>query len=269
MKNNMIIYHNHNRYTDIFNREGLIGKLHHVENVIKTAEAIASVQHLPVDMEVLAVLAEHHDDGRVNQFDLLGKFWDTEVSHNVLGADRLEKFVVANGLEVDDEIELLREVMLYHGRQHLAYKLCSAAKIYIDIVTAADDFENATSCVSYLIHEVETDAKGYNANTEYDQRKLSPENEGFILKHFEEGVKFDKMRVCKTYADYVAFAGTLATSCIKKYGTIARTALMQPGYGYGSILEGFKVTFEKTLDSYLAEYLYRAMHNMLSNAQYD
>lgn len=265
MKHNLKAYHEDNRYTDIFNREGLLGKMQHVENVIDTARAIARVQHLSVNFELLAVMAEHHDDGRVNQFNLLGKFWDTEVSHNVLGADRLEKFIVANGLEVDDEVELLREVMLYHGRQHLAYNLCSAARVYIDIVTAADDFENATSCVSYLIREVETDAKGYNANKGYDQRRLSPEHEAFILKCFEKGEKFDKVRICKTYADYVVFAATLATSCIKKYGNIAKTALMQTGYGYKTILDGFHDVFTKTLEPDLANRVLETMKGMLQD----
>ena len=257
MKENLIKYHDANRYKAIFNSEGLRGKLEHIGRVKETAKAIAQVQHAPVDMELLEALAEHHDDGRVKQYELLGKFWDTEVSHNILGADRLEKFIVANDLVIDKEIELLRNVMLYHGRQHLMYKPTVEEMVYIGLITAADDFENATSCISYLVKEVETDAKGYVvAEPDSDQMKISSD---FVWECYTQGEKFDKMKVCKTYADYILFAGTLATSCIKKYGEIAKTAMMQSGYGYESVLEGFKDVFDKTLEPLLARKAYAVL----------
>ena len=258
------MYHNNNRYYDIFNSEGLLGKMKHVENVIRTAVAIATFQHANVDIELLKVLAEHHDDGRVDQYRILHKFWDSEVTHNSLGVDRLDRFINSNdGLEIDDEIQLLRNAMLYHGRLKLAYGLSELSTKYIELLTAADDFENATSCVSYLVREVENDEKGYNANLGYNQRELSPENAIYILDCFRSGEKFDKMKVCRTYADYIAFAGTLATSCIKKYGDIAKVALLQPGYGFNTIMEGFKYTFEETLDHVLAAELYRILCEMI------
>lgn len=259
---NLLMYHEANRYTDIFTTKELQGKLKHVEAVIKTVNAIADFQHAAVDKSLLSILAEHYDDGRVDQYRLLGKFWDTEVSHNVLGVDRLEKFVTHNNLEVDTEILLLQNVMMYHGRQHLAPQLTVEEKVYIDLVTAADDFENATSCVSYLIKEVENDEKGYSAaNPEANQKEVTSD---FIWYSYSTGRKFDKMQYCKTYADYILFAGTLATACITKYNEVAKTALMQPGYGYSSILEGFKVTFEKTLTAEDAERAYTVLSGMLN-----
>lgn len=262
MNKNLLTYHEGNRYTDIFATEGLKGKLKHVEAVIKTVNAIADFQHADVDRELLSVLAEHHDDGRVDQYRLLGKFWDTEVSHNVLGLDRLEKFIVRENLEVDNEIQLLRAVMLYHGRQHLAPQLTKEERVYVDLVTAADDFENATSCVSYLIREAANDEKGYiAANPKADQKEITS---NVIWSFYATGRKFDKMQYCKTYADYILFAGTLATGCITKYNEVAKTALMQPGYGYDTILEGFKETFEKTLTPADAERAYTILNGMLN-----
>lgn len=257
-------YHEANRYYDIFDKPDLEGKRKHIKAVIDLAQAIATVQHADVDLELLTVLAEHHDDGRRNQYDLLGKFWDTEVSHNVLGVDRLERFIQTHDeIKVDEEIELLRQVMLYHGRMNLAYGLSEKARLYIEIITAADDFENATSCVSYLIKEIETDAKGYcKTNPEADQKALSSD---FVWECFHKGEKFDKAKFCQTYADYIIFAATLATSCIKKYGAIAKTALMQPAYGYESSLEGFKQIFEVTLSAELAEKAYCVMSDMITN----
>lgn len=261
MNQNLLAYHEGNRYTDIF-AEGLQGKLKHAEAVIKTVNAIADFQHADVDRELLSVLAEHHDDGRVDQYRLLGKLLDTEVSHNVLGADRLEKFITHNNLEVDVEIQLLRNVMMYHGRQHLAPQLGKEERVYIDLVTVADDFENATSCVSYFIKEVENDEKGYvKSNPDADQKEVTSD---FIWHSYATGRKFEKMQYCKTYADYILFGGTLATACITKYNEVAKTALMQPGYGYSSILEGFKVTFEKTLTAEDAERAYEILAGMLN-----
>ena len=138
--------------------------------------------------------------------------------------------------------------------------LSPESKEYVEIITAADDFENACSCVSYLVHEVETDAKGYiSKNPEADQTEVS----NFVFDHFKDGVKFDKMKYCKTYAEYVLFAATLATSCIKKYGEIAKVALQQPGYEYDTILDGYKDVFRKTLTSEMADKAYDVLASMI------
>lgn len=260
MNKNLATYHQKNRYYEIFSE--LEGKKKHVEAVIRITRAIAEIQHSTINMELLLVLAEHHDDGRVNQFKLLGKLWDTEVSHNVLGIDRIDRFINENDLEVDGEIQMLREVMLYHGRKNLIYNIPEETMEYIDIITAADDFENATSCVSYLISEVDNDEKGYcKKNPELNQKEITSD---LVWESFTKGQHFDKIKHCHTYADYVLFAAMLATKCIKQYGSIAKVALMQPGYGFSSILEGFKVTFEKTLTPELADKAYKVMQEMLN-----
>lgn len=250
INNAVLAYHNANRYYEIFSEEGLLGKKQHIENVIAQTKAIAKSQNLSLDMDLLAICAEHHDDGRVDQYKLLGKFWDTEVSHNVLSINRFEKFIsTQEDLTIDSSIEILRDAMLYHGRMHLA-NLSADSLPYVEIITAADDFENALSCVSYLVKEVETDAKGYiQKNPSANQKEVS----SFVWEHFCNGEKFDKMKFCTTYAEYVLFAATLATSCIKKYGNIAKVALSQEGYGYSSIIEGYRDVFSKTLNPDMAK----------------
>lgn len=210
---------------------------------------------------MLAVLAEHHDDGRVVQYEILGKFWDTKISHFALGADRVNCYITDNNLEVDDEIILLRKVMMYHGRLHLLGEVTTEEAEYIELITAADTFENATSCVSYLTREIFTDAKGYlQENPKQDQRKVINSK---IWEWYANGEKFDKFKHCHTYADHVLFAATLATNCIKKYGEIAKVALMQAGYGYLSILEGFKQTFEYALTAEDSTRAYQIISNMV------
>lgn len=263
MKKNLEKYHNANRYTDIFNgAAALETKRQHIENVVKTSVAIADFQHSRVDRDMLAILAEHHDDGRVNQYELLGKFWDTNVSHCVLGVDRVDKFMTKENLEMDEELELLRMVMMYHGRMEYLTRATNEEREYVELISAADTFENATSCVSYLIREVTTDAKGFKKeNPNQDQKEVTtPE----IWTWYAKGTKFDKMKFCKTYADYILFAATLATNSIKKYGEIARVALTQSGYGYNTILEGFKETFEYALTEADAKKAFQILSDMVA-----
>lgn len=266
MKKNLQAYHEGNRYFDIFKDftlqdTALETKRIHIENVKKTALAIADFSHSKVDRELLAVLAEHHDDGRVVQYEILGKFWDTKISHFALGVDRVDRYITDNNLKVDDEIALLRKTMMYHGRMHLLGEVTTEEAEYIELITAADTFENATSCVSYLTREIFTDAKGYlQENPKQDQRQITNSK---IWEWYTSGTEFDKFKYCKTYADYVLFAATLATSCIKKYGKIAKVALMQPGYGYPSILEGFKQTFGYALRTEDSERAYQIISNMV------
>ncbi len=254
-------YHEANRYFDIFRgEEPLLVKQEHIKNVRSTALAIAEFQHADVDKYFLSICAEHHDDGRVNQFELIGKFWDTMVTHNVLGIDRIDRFLINSGNEeIDESIQILRDVILYHGRSQLA-NLSFESKKYVDLITAADTFENACSCVSYLVKEVETDAKGYiAADPSADQKFVSD----FVFEHFSTGEMFDKMKYCTTYAEYVLFAATLATSCIKKYNEVAKVALSQPGYGYESIILGYKDVFEKTLSPEMAKKAFEILSSML------
>lgn len=256
----LIAYHEDHRHEVIFNIDGLLGKLDHISAVIKFGLAIADAQHSPLDREMLKLCLEHHDDGRVKQFKLLGKFWDTEVSHNVLGLDGLDNFLQQNKAEIDESVEILRNVILYHGRLNLLGDVSEESRAYVELVTAADDFENACSCVSYLVKEVKSDEKGYcQASPGKDQLSVS----NYVFSHFEKGIKFDKLMCCHTYAEYVLFAATLAISCIKKYGDIAKTVFKQPGYGYDSILDGYNDVFTQTLSPKIAVDAYRILADMV------
>ena len=257
----VLAYHKANRYYDIFSKEELLGKQAHVKNVIALSKTIANSLGIDVNMTFLKICAEHHDDGRVNQYEILGKFWDTKTSHNVLGIDRLDKFLATRkDLKIDHFVSILRDVILWHGRMRLT-NLPAESKPYVDIITAADDFENACSCVSYLVKEVETDAKGYiEKNPQADQKEVSD----FVWDHFEKGEKFDKNVYCTTYAEYVLFATTLATNCIKRYGNVAKDALSQPGYGYDSIIEGYRYVFSKTLTPDMAKRAIAVIEEMIA-----
>ena len=258
-------YHESNRYTTIFTDKvpALATKRMHIKRVKETVRAIAQVQRSTVDKELLDILAEHHDDGRVDQYEILGNFIDTELHHCMLGAERLEAYLHENQLDFDAETELLWKVMMYHGRLDIAENISAEEREYIELISAADDFENGTSCVSYLIREIDTDAKGYIAADPKKNQKIVTSQ--MIWDCYESGTKYEKIKYCHTYADYILFAGMLATNCIRRYGQIAKTALQQPGYGYNSIIEGFKTTFEYALESEDAAKAYKIMCDMIEN----
>lgn len=246
-------YDKDNRPEDIFaGNQALETKREHVLKVRDfTKKLYDTMQPSGTDLELLLFCATHHDDGRVDQYRLLGKFWDTEVSHNALGVDRFNRWLTQNGYHsISIQEQIFRDVLLYHGKPEQCFT--EASKPYLLIITAADDLENASACVSYLLREVETDAKGYvHDNPEADQKQVSD----FAFEHYVLGEKFDKCKYCTTYGEYIIFAATLMTSCIKKYN-FAKELLMQPGYGYASILEGYRDVFEKTLYPEMAKKAY-------------
>lgn len=236
------------QYSNLFDAEELKGKRTHIGNVVKFTEKLLALSHnKEIDPELLFLSAKHHDDGRALQFELIGKFWDGKLSHNVLGLELFDKFVQqGNYNELNEDVEVFRNVILYHGRVQLC--MSAKSKSYVELITAADDIDNAASCISYLVKEVETDAKGYIAkDPEADQQKVSE----FVFEHFASGEKFDKAKYCTTYAEYVLFAATLMTSYMKKYNFV-KEILLEPGYGYSSIINGYKDVFEKTLSPEIA-----------------
>lgn len=264
MKEALRMYHENNRCEMIF-KEGepaLEIKRDHIKRVVKMALVFAEVQNSKVDTELLKVVAEHKDDGRVDQYSLLGKFLDSEVTHFALGVDRVNRFLKEKNIEPDTEIDLLRNVMMYHGRENLIAKMSREEREYISIISAADDFENATSCVRYLIREADTDAKGYEQkNPEANQKKVTNDK---IWMWYQTGEKFDKMLYCQTYADYILFAATLATNCIKQYNNLAKIVLKQQRYGSPTILEGFQYTFEHVLEEKDAEKAYKILEDLIT-----
>lgn len=254
MTSTLLKYHNENRCNTIFDAQipALKDKLPHINGVVETSEAIAKLQHSAVDLELLRIVAEHHDDGRVPQFELLGKFWDTQVHHCTLGASRLENFMIKNNLKSDHDVEICRKVMLYHGRLEIISseelnKISDEEREYIEIVSAADDVENATSWISYIPREIMEDSKGYcHTNPGNSQTEVSSH---LIWANYASGRKYDKNVHCHTYADYTLFAAMLTTNCIMKYGQFVKEALLKPAYGYVTRLEGIRQVFEFALTS--------------------
>ena len=258
----ILMYHKMNRYDQIFSKKELMGKRNHIKNIIPLANIIANTLHYDIDSNFLAICSEHHDDGRVDQYELLGNYNDTIISHNVLSINRFNKFLSEHEFhEFDTSIQIFHDVLLYHGRTWLT-TLSEESNPYVEIVTIADNFENALSCVSYLLKEVETDAKGYRKkNPCADQKAVSD----YVWKHFCEGKKFNKLEYCTTYAEYILFATTLFINCITNYESVAKLAFSQLDYNIPSILESYHTIFQQTLSPKMEKEAYQILVNTLKN----
>lgn len=200
--------------------------------------------------QMARISAKVHDIGRFPQYEILGKFDDSKVLHHYLGEDFIARAVYQKKIKKTEELDLLRYVMKYHGREsYIPFKeeIPEKAKKYIDIVSRVDAIENGCiGAIGYLVRESETDAKNYrNANPELDMKSVSPE----VMEFFKKGEKFDKMVYCKTYADYALFAAVLAIQALKgKDREIALDAMSH--YKCSRPTEKGKVQYDNAIDGY-------------------
>ena len=247
---------NHNPEKDF--PEAIARKRTHVEMVTRYVEYFATED---MDNELLTFCARHHDDGRGSQYiDQGGKLDDRKKSHSEYGAELFLSFLHDHNLLLDSEAQICLDVIKYHGYSGSLSELpiSDESRKYVEAVRSADSLENAVSCVSYLLINVKYDEKGYvEANPQIDQTFVSNE----VWKHFEKGEKFDKVKLCNTYAEYILFASTLATDAVRKMGKIARDIMHSSGYGYSSILEGYKYIFNEVLSKEMAPKAYKIFVN--------
>ena len=233
--------------------EAIARKRTHVEMVTKYVEYFATED---MDYELLHFCAKHHDDGRGIQYiDQGGKLDDRKKSHSEYGTEMFLNFIHERNLKLDSEAQICLDVIKYHGYPGSLSELpiSDESRKYVEAVRSADSLENAVSCVSYLLINVKYDEKGYvEANPQLDQTFVSDE----VWKHFVKGEKFDKMKLCHTYAEYILFASTLATDAVCKMGEIARKIMHSSGYGYSSIMEGYKHIFNEVLSKEMSPKAY-------------
>lgn len=226
----------------LFDDPRLAIKKAHIQEMTEIAMQIADGQE-DVDKDLLRICCLHHDDGRAPQMKFLGNFNDRELTHNALGLDMLDRYLMANKVSMTPEIQILRDVIYYHGRMLLGVMdIPAPSQKYVEIASDADDIENGCiGAVGYLADEADSDAKGYNKDFPEWQGKIKPE----LFGYFERGEWFDKIKNCHSYSEYILFAATLAMKSIKKYGEIVKKAMLLPSYGYPSALAGYVDIFHK------------------------
>lgn len=229
-------------------------KLEHIGKVAKLTQLLCPEDRLA------KVAAKYHDIGRFPQLELLGSFNDGKILHHYLGEDFIARALYKGELEPSKELDAIRQTVSYHARmKYMPYQAEIPEDVVsiVDAVGRADDIENGCiGAVGYVEREAKTDVKGYvKNNPEADQSKVSAE----VWEFFKRGEKFDKMKYCKTYADYTLFASVLAITALKgKDRALAIKAMELPCKGsqlegqergtYASALEGYKDLFSKLVE---------------------
>lgn len=215
-------------------------KLSHIKRVVLLVNEICP------NNDLARVAAKAHDIGRFPQLDILGSFNDGKVLHHYLGEDFITRAIYQGKLYPTRELDLIRAVIKYHGREKFLpfrEQIPEDAKEIINIVGRVDGIENGCiGAIGYLEREARDDVKGYKAdNPDMDMKEVSPE----VFEFFKKGQKFDKMKYCKTYADYTLFAAVLSIEALRGQDRdIAKAAMNISSHGYKNTLEGYNAVFD-------------------------
>lgn len=250
-------------------------KLEHIARVTILTEKLC-----PED-KLAKVAAKYHDIGRFLQIELIGSFDDSKILHHYLGENFIARALYKGKVESSQELDAIRLAISYHARMNFMPYKSEIPQKAIDIVDAvgrADDIENGCiGAIGYLEREAVTDAKGYKReNPDISQKTVSTE----VWELFRDGKKFDKMKYCKTYADYTLFAAVLAITSLKgKDRELAKHALALPCKGsslegqerahYNSALEGYKDIFLKLIQPEKAKVAYEILEGYCKDKKID
>ena len=83
-----------------------------------------------------------------------------------------------------------------------------------------------------------------------------------VLKLYLKGETFNKLTYCKTYADYILFAASLAIQSLKGSDkTIAKKIMKQNCGKYENALIGYKDLFEKYLEPSKVKECLKCLYN--------
>lgn len=229
-------------------------KIDHIVNVDKISHNIS-------DDPLVHLAAKWHDVGRFSQYEILGNFNDRIVTHHVLGENFIEQGIQNGKLQNCPELDAIRSVVLYHGRERLipsTYEISPEVMNIIKKVSMVDDIENGCiGVLGYLQRERDEDAKGYvKSNPELDMKSVSP----YVLEKYTKGEGFDKNVYCHTYADYALFATTLAIKCLRgPFHDFCKQTLDQPFHGFNNGLEGYRAILEDMVDPKLVDLCYNVL----------
>lgn len=246
------------KYVGLNGRDTILDKIEHINRTATITKMIAP------DNKMAVVAAKFHDIGRFPQYEILGGFRDDLILHHNLGEDLITRFLFQKKLEPSFELDVIRQSIMYHGRmQFIPFKKSPMDPEILEtteIISRSDDLDNGcVGALGYLEREVLTDAKGYKANNpELDMKSVSPS----VIVHYRKGEKFDKLKECKTYADYILFATVLAIQSLKgKDHDVAKKLMDIECYGYDNALDGYQDLFNKYVEPAYAKEAYDILVN--------
>lgn len=219
------------------------------------------------DNEVLRVAMKFHDIGRFKQYDLIKSYDDKIISHYELGKAIIEEELHKNNIEPSKELDMIKAVIMYHGgTKYISNneKLDNESLELVEMSSRIDALDNGCRGVFlYIEDECLKDSKNYKKNNpNLDMKSVSND----VLNMFLDGKSFDKIKYCKTYADYILFAASLAIKSLTGPDKIIAKKIMNQKCGkYENALEGYEDLFKKFIDPNLFDICIECVYNFYNS----
>lgn len=217
----------------------ILNKIKHIENTEKIAKEI-----MP-ENKLLSLGMAYHDIGRFKQYEIISFFDDNIISHRELGEQTIAKELMLGNLKNSYELDVIRSIIQYHGTESIIpfkNQIDKEVIKLVEIATEIDGLENGCIGVTrYLEREILNDEKNFAKRYKnLDMKSVSEE----IWKIYKAGEKIPKI-MCKTYADYLLFASSLAINGKNK--KLAIKLLNEQNNEYGTTIEWYEYMFRKYL----------------------
>ena len=245
-------------------QDTILRKIEHIRRTAKMASIITN------DNKMAVVAAKFHDIGRIPQYEILGGFRDDLILHHNLGEDLITRMIFKGVLKPSQELDTIRQTAMYHGRiQFIPFiesPITKEATEVTEIISEVDDLDNGcVGALGYIENEILTDAKNYKKeNPNLDMTSISPR----VFEFYSKGEKFNKLTECKTYADYLVFASSLAIQSLKgKNSNLATYLLEMPCFEYESAIQGYKELFIKYINPNMALEAYDVLYSYYTLAK--
>lgn len=254
----------------------MFDKLRHIDSTVELVNLLEVGEN---DKEVLRAGAKYHDVGRYWQYKLIGSFDDRIISHIDIGADYVSRMIESGELTEGRDVEYLLNMTRYHGKDTSEAGLDEQNQKYVELITAVDRIQNSClGALDYLEREKATDAKHFacelqmaNPASSSEQiaaamTKVSPE----VWEHYTKGETFDKLKLCRTYADYFLFAITLGMNYLQDDNPVVKD-LAKKCYAVTNedgktVAELYQNILEKHVDPVYADQAVGVLNKFLENS---
>ena len=239
----------------------VVKKVDHIKRTVDIAKKIEPTNDL------LRVAMKFHDIGRFEQYEHIESFDDKVMSHYALGKDEIYKNILEGSLEESVELNLIIQVITLHfGIEYIPSnaKLEDRTLKIVDMAAKIDALDNGcVGALTYIENEILNDSKNYlKNNPNLDMKKVSP----YVLKKYLNGESFDKIKYCKTYAEYVLFATSLAIKSLKSpLRKIAKEVMSKEVGEYNNSLEGYEYLINTYVDGKISEKCIKVLENYYNN----
>ncbi len=168
--------------------------------------------------KLLEVAMKFHDIGRFIQYEKIKSFDDKILSHYILGKQFIEDQEKNNNIPPSEELNMIKYVIRYHmGINYVPKKeLININEETLNLISSSsivDSVDNGCIGATYYIErEILNDEKHYKEiNPDLDMKNVSDD----VLAYYLNNEKFDKLKCCKTYADYLLYAIILLIDSLK------------------------------------------------------